>query len=53
LHIAPLSAGRAQRLIGDSEMDSLGKVIEKLTDRRDIATDGPYETLTLGLIDRR
>jgi serine/threonine-protein kinase RsbW len=53
LRIAPLGMGRAQRLIGDSEVDGLGRVIEKLTDRHDVATAGPYETLTLGLIDRR
>lgn len=53
LHIAPLGAGRAQQLIGDSELDGLGKVIEKLTDRSRVATGGPYETLTLGLVDRR
>jgi serine/threonine-protein kinase RsbW len=52
LHIAPLGAGRAQRLIGDSELDGLGRIIEKLTDRYRVATSGPYETLTLGLIDR-
>jgi serine/threonine-protein kinase RsbW len=53
LHIAPLGLGRAQRLLGDSKIDGLGRVIEKLTDRHDVASAGPYETLTLGLIDRR
>jgi len=53
LHIAPLGTGRAQRLIGDSELDSLGEVIAKLTDRHDVASAGPYETLMLGLVDRR
>jgi anti-sigma regulatory factor (Ser/Thr protein kinase) len=53
LRIAPLGAGRGQRLIGDSELDGLGRVIEKLTDRCGVATDGSYETLTLGLVDRR
>jgi serine/threonine-protein kinase RsbW len=53
LRIAPLGAGRAQRLIGDSEVDGLGMVIERLTDRRGVATTGPYETLMLGLVDRR
>jgi anti-sigma regulatory factor (Ser/Thr protein kinase) len=53
LRIAPLTAGRAHRLICDSELDGLGRVIEKLTDRRHVATVGPYETLTLGLIDSR
>jgi serine/threonine-protein kinase RsbW len=53
LRIASFEAGRVQRLIGDSEVDGLGRVIEKLTDRRWVATAGPYEMLTLGLIDRR
>jgi serine/threonine-protein kinase RsbW len=53
LHIAPLTIGRAQRLLEDSELEGLGRVIEKLTDRRDVATLGPFETLTLGLIDSR
>lgn len=53
LRIAPLGVGRAQRLISDSRIDGLGEVIEKLVDRHGIATAGPYETLTLGLIDRR
>lgn len=53
LRIAPLGVGRAQRLIGDSEVDGLGRVIEKLADRHGVATAGPYETLTLGLIDQR
>jgi serine/threonine-protein kinase RsbW len=52
LRIAPLETGRSQRLIGDSELDGLGRVIEKLTDRRGVASVGAYETLTLGLIDR-
>ena len=37
----------------DSELDGLGRVIEKLTDRHDVARAGAYETLTLGLVDRR
>lgn len=53
LHIAPLTAGRAQRLIGDSQLDGLGRAIEKLTDRCRVATVGSHETLTLSLIDRR
>ncbi len=52
LRIAPLGVGRAQRLIGDSALGSLGRVIEKLADRHVVASAGPYETLTLSLIDR-
>jgi anti-sigma regulatory factor (Ser/Thr protein kinase) len=59
LHIAPLDIVHAQRLIGGSEVDggskveNLGGVIQTLTDRRELASLGPYEALTLGLIDRR
>jgi serine/threonine-protein kinase RsbW len=53
LHISPLELGRAQRLIGDSELDGLGRVIEKLADRHQVASAGSHETLTLGLSDRR
>jgi anti-sigma regulatory factor (Ser/Thr protein kinase) len=53
LRIAPLETGHARRLIGDSQLDGLGSLIEKLTDRRDVASAGCYETLTLGLVDRR
>lgn len=53
LRIAPLEEGIAQRLIGESEIDGLGRVIEKLADRHNVARAGHYETLTLGLIDRR
>jgi serine/threonine-protein kinase RsbW len=53
LHIAPLGAGRAQRLIGDSELDGLGRVIERLADRHQVASAGSHETLTLGLSDPR
>jgi serine/threonine-protein kinase RsbW len=53
LRIAPLTAGRAQQLIGDSELDGLGRVIEKLADHRLVTTADSYEMLTLGLIDSR
>jgi serine/threonine-protein kinase RsbW len=53
LCIAPLSIGCAQALIGNSGLEGLGQVIEKLTDRQGVATAGHYETLTLGLVDRR
>lgn len=52
LRIAPLELGHSQRLIGQSSLDGLGSVIERLTDRRRVAVAGSYETLTLGLIDR-
>lgn len=53
LRIAPLGMGRTQRLIGDSEVDGLGPVIEKLTDRHRVTAAGSYEVLNLYLLDRR
>jgi serine/threonine-protein kinase RsbW len=53
LHVAPLVAGRGQRLLGESEVDGLGRIIEKLSDRRHVRTVGGYETLTLHMTDRR
>jgi serine/threonine-protein kinase RsbW len=53
LHIGPLGAGRAQQLVGDSNLDGLGRVIEKLADRHSVASAGTHETLTLELADRR
>lgn len=52
LRISPLSAGRAQRLIGDSALDGLGRVIEKLTDNHRVVTEGSHEMLALELVDR-
>jgi serine/threonine-protein kinase RsbW len=52
LHIGPLDAGRARQLVGDSNLDGLGKVIEKLADRHSVASAGTHETLTLELADR-
>lgn len=53
LQISPLETGRAQRLIGESELGGLGRVIEKLADRHQVASAGSHETLTLGLSDHR
>jgi len=53
LQISPLEIGRAQHLIGESELDGLGRVIEKLADRHRVVSVGSHETLTLGLSDSR
>lgn len=53
LNISPLHSGRAQQLIGESELGDLGRVIEKLADRHQVASAGSHETLILGLSDRR
>jgi len=38
---------------GESELDGLGSVIEKLTNRQGVSTVGKYETLTLHISDPR
>ena len=53
LHISPLSVGRAQQLIEQSELGELGGVIEQLTDRHKVMSTGAHETLTLWLSDPR
>jgi hypothetical protein len=51
LHIGPLRAGAARRLIG-SEADGLGPVIERLTDDHRVASEDSVETLALRLVER-
>lgn len=53
LHVAPITAGRGHKLVGDSELDGLGRIIEKLTDDRGVRIVGKYEMLTLQMTDRR
>jgi serine/threonine-protein kinase RsbW len=52
LRIAPLAVGGGEGLIGASNLDGLGPVIEKLVDRHSVASVGSYEVLTLNLADR-
>lgn len=52
LCVGPLGAGRADRLILDSDVHGLGPVIEKLTDERRVAAVGSDEMLALQLNDR-
>jgi anti-sigma regulatory factor (Ser/Thr protein kinase) len=53
LRVGPLDSGSAQRLIASSPAEGVGPVIEKLTDDRRIATEGPSEMLELRLRDQR
>jgi serine/threonine-protein kinase RsbW len=53
LYIGPLGTGRARQLVGDSNLDGLGRVIEKLADHHHVVTTGAHEILTLGFSDRR
>ncbi|HTB49784.1 MAG TPA: ATP-binding protein [Solirubrobacteraceae bacterium] len=53
LHVSPLNAGRARRLIEESSLGEVAGVIEKLTDRHEVVSTDTHETLTLRLSDRR
>jgi serine/threonine-protein kinase RsbW len=53
LRVGPLSSGSSQRVIASSSLDGVVPVIERLTDDRQVATDGSSETLALRLLDRR
>lgn len=52
LKVGPLGLGSAQRLIGSADLDGIGGVIEKLSDRQAIARSDSYEVLTLALVGR-
>jgi serine/threonine-protein kinase RsbW len=51
--LRPLDIGHAERLVSDSDVQGVGRVIEKLSDHHQVAVDGSYEVLDLRLIDRR
>jgi serine/threonine-protein kinase RsbW len=53
LSVAPLRAGQGRRLLRASDLDGLGKVIEKLADDHDIDARDEHETLALSMFDRR
>ena len=53
LRVGPLAAGRAERLVLDSDMEGLGRVLEKLADSHGVTTSDAHDTLTLQLLDRR
>jgi anti-sigma regulatory factor (Ser/Thr protein kinase) len=53
LRVGPLIAGRAERLVVDSDVEGLGRVLEKLADRHGVTRTGAHDLLTLQLTDRR
>lgn len=53
LSIAPLRIGEGEGLVRASDLDGLGKVIEKLADRHDIFAGESHETLALSMLDPR
>jgi serine/threonine-protein kinase RsbW len=53
LSLGPLDSGGARALVSGSNVDGVGRVIEKLSDHLGVAVDGIYEMLDLQLIDRR
>ncbi len=52
LRVGPLAAGRAERLVLDSDMEGLGRVLEKLADSHGVTSSEAHDTLTLQLLDR-
>jgi serine/threonine-protein kinase RsbW len=53
LRVGPLIAGRAKRLVVDSEVEGLGPVLDKLADSHGVTSSDAHEMLTLQLLDRR
>jgi len=53
LRLGPLDAGRGEILISDSNVEGVGRVIEKLIDHHSVALDGSSEVLDLRLTDLR
>jgi serine/threonine-protein kinase RsbW len=51
LRIAPLHRGRGRRLIDDSAVDGLGRVLERLTDEQRVLPLGSSEMLSLRMAD--
>jgi anti-sigma regulatory factor (Ser/Thr protein kinase) len=52
LRVGPLAAGHAERLVLDSDMEGLGRVLEKLADSHGVTSSDAHDTLTLQLLDR-
>jgi hypothetical protein len=53
LMVGPMPVGSAERLVLDSDVKGLGRVLEKLTDHHAVgAADETSDTLTLQLLDR-
>jgi serine/threonine-protein kinase RsbW len=52
LRVGPLIAGRAERLFVESDVEGLGRVLEKLADGHGVTSSGTHDTLTLQLLDR-
>lgn len=53
LRLAPLRVGHAKGLVGASDLDGVGTVIEKLVDRHEIVATDAHETLSVSVLDRR
>jgi serine/threonine-protein kinase RsbW len=52
IRIGPLEAGRAGELFGETAMDGLGPVLERLTDGHEVSGTGSAEVLDLTLAQR-
>ena len=52
VHVGPLIAGRAEGLVVDSDVEGLGRVLEKLADSHSVTAADSHDLLTLQLLDR-
>ncbi len=53
LRLAPLRLGAAHGMVGASDLDGVGTVIEKLADGHEILAGAVHETLAVSVLDRR
>jgi anti-sigma regulatory factor (Ser/Thr protein kinase) len=53
MRLGPLRTGHGQRLVSESAVDGVGRVIEQLTDDQLVAPSGGHEVLNLRLVDPR
>jgi serine/threonine-protein kinase RsbW len=53
LHVGPLIAGRAERLVVDSDVEGLGSVLDKLADSHAVTESESHDLLTLQLLDHQ
>jgi serine/threonine-protein kinase RsbW len=52
VHVGPLIAGRAEGLVVDSDVEGLGRVLEKLADAHAVTAADSHDLLTLQLLDQ-
>jgi serine/threonine-protein kinase RsbW len=53
VRVGPLISGRAERLVVDSDVEGLGRVLEKLADAHAVTESASHDLLTLQLLDHQ